>query len=73
MITYVYETIPPAESGEEVRQFEYSQPIGAEPLKHDPDTGYPVKRVVTGGLGVLLRNGGGGEGGCCGGWCGCHP
>ena len=48
MPTYIYETIPRA--GEEPRQFEVWQSIKDEPLKTDPNTGVPVRRVITGGI-----------------------
>lgn len=71
MITYTYETIPPAASDDEARQFEHLQHIGDEALSHDPVTGYPVKRVISGGLGFSPSRGAGGGDACCGGGCGC--
>ena len=51
MPTYVYETIPAA--GEEPVRFEVEQRISAPALTAHPDTGVPVRRVVSGGAGIL--------------------
>jgi len=67
MVTYAYETIPPLNSEENPKQFEYAQHITDAPLEVDPVSGYPVKRVITGGLGFSRNHS---EQGCCGG--GCH-
>ncbi len=48
MATYVYETIPSSDSEEPVR-FEFKQSVNDDPLTKHPDTGAPVKRVITGG------------------------
>ena len=73
MAIYVYETLT-----EPRRQFEVRQGMTEAALTHDPDTGEPVRRVISGGYGILekgrpapapaARRGGG----CCGGSCGCH-
>ena len=49
MPIYVYETIP-ARPGDEPRRFELQQRMADAPLKTDPETGLPVRRVITGGL-----------------------
>lgn len=49
MPTYVYETIPQDER-DEPRRFERWQSMKDAPLTTDPDTGLPVRRVITGGL-----------------------
>ncbi len=49
MPTYVYETIP-SRSGEGVRRFELKQSMNDAALTHDPDTGLPVRRVISGGF-----------------------
>lgn len=49
MPTYVYETIPRA-AGEAPRRFEVQQSMRDDPLTTDPETGVPVKRVISGGL-----------------------
>jgi hypothetical protein len=75
MPTYIYETIP-VSPGTPVRRFELKQSMSAPTLTHDPETGEPVQRVITGGQGPLLSSEGLGQpavsGGCSGG-CACHP
>lgn len=80
MPTYVYETIP--DSAEQApERFEVWQSMRDDALTKHPDTGQPVRRVITGGMGFMgLAKGnmessgsaGGHQhsGGCCGG--GCH-
>lgn len=74
MATYVYETIPQIE-GEKPKRFEVKQSMKDAPLTRHPDTGEPVRRVITGGAGLMglsssaaSSSGGGG----CGSGCGCH-
>lgn len=52
MATYVYETIP-RHTGETPRRFEVVQSMKAAPLERHPDTGEPVRRVITGGYGFI--------------------
>ena len=52
MATYVYETIPD-NPDEKPRRFEVQQKMTDEPLTHDPESGLPVKRVITGGWGIV--------------------
>ena len=54
MATYVYETIP-QKRGEKPRQFEVVQSMMDPPLTHDPETGAPVRRLITGGSGNIMR------------------
>lgn len=54
MATYIYETIPP-NKGQKPRRFEVQQSMKDAPLKKDPETGLPVKRVITGGSGNCFR------------------
>lgn len=58
MPTYTYETIPQSPD-EKPERFEVKQSILAAPLAKHPETGQPVKRVITGGLGFLGRSTGG--------------
>ena len=37
-----------------VRRFEVTQSMKDEPLRTDPETGEPVRRVISGGMGVLV-------------------
>jgi predicted nucleic acid-binding Zn ribbon protein len=55
MPTYTYETVPAA-AGVPPRRFEVRQSINAAPLTHDPESGEPVRRVLSGGLAVLTRS-----------------
>lgn len=56
MATYVYETVP-RQPGEAPRRFEVVQSMKDAPLERHPDTGEPVRRVITGGYGVLAKAG----------------
>ncbi len=49
MPTYVYETI--SEDPAQVRQYEFEQRMSAAPLLRHPETGEPIRRVISGGLG----------------------
>lgn len=52
MATYVYETIP-QKRGAKARRFEMHQSMKDAPLKKHPETGEPVRRVITGGYGFI--------------------
>jgi predicted nucleic acid-binding Zn ribbon protein len=52
MATYLYETIPPQPDAPTVR-FELEQSMKAAPLTQHPVTGEPVRRVITGGYGLM--------------------
>ncbi len=74
-MTYIYETTDPKKP---VRRFEIIQSMKDEPLRTDPKTGERVRRVITGGSGVLVPGssvgpsvGSVGSHGC-GPGCGCH-
>ena len=56
MATYVYETIP-RQPGEAPRRFEVVQSMRDAPLERHPDTGDPVRRVITGGYGLIEKAG----------------
>lgn len=74
MATYVYETIPSVE-GEAPKRFEVKQSMKDAPLTRHPDTGEPVRRVITGGAGLMglaSSSGSSSGGGGCGSGCGCH-
>jgi len=81
MATYLYETIP-QRAGEQPRRFEVIQSMKDAAFTRHPDTGEPVRRLVTGGYGLMgvgtkhtpapdagHSHSGGGCG--CGGSCGC--
>jgi predicted nucleic acid-binding Zn ribbon protein len=52
MATYVYETIPERPDELPVR-FEVVQSMKDRPLRRHPDTGGRVRRVISGGLGLM--------------------
>ena len=54
MATYIYETIP-RNPNQRVRRFEMEQKMSDPPLKVDPQTGLPVRRVITGGSGIVTH------------------
>ena len=54
MSTYIYETIP-TNPKQKPRRFEVQQKMSDPALTHDPKTGLPVKRVITGGCGNIMR------------------
>ena len=69
MPTYIYETISPTPERFEVRQG-FNDPV----LTAHPETGAPVRRVISGGLAVLPNGANGAdapEAGCGPGSCGC--
>ncbi|MEI7957491.1 MAG: zinc ribbon domain-containing protein [Verrucomicrobiota bacterium] len=71
MPTYIYETVE-----EPNTRFELKQSMHEEALTHHPETGAPVRRVISGGYGVLQKSGPPAPSkpkghGCCGGSCGC--
>jgi len=49
MATYIYETIP-KNAKQKPRRFEVQQKMSDPPLKTDPETGLPVRRVIIGGV-----------------------
>jgi predicted nucleic acid-binding Zn ribbon protein len=79
MATYLYETIP-SKQGEEPQTFEVQQSMKDAPLTAHPQTGVPVRRVITGGFGFVSKGGSApapapqrpSSGGGCGSGCGCH-
>jgi len=54
MATYVYETIP-RNPKSKPRRFEVEQKMSDPPLKADPETGLPVRRVIIGGSGIVTH------------------
>jgi predicted nucleic acid-binding Zn ribbon protein len=53
MPTYLYETIP-ADPADTPRRFEVFQKMNDEPLRKDPDSGLPVRKIITGGIGLSI-------------------
>lgn len=56
MAIYVYETIPQTPS-ETPRRFEFQQSMKDAPLTYHPKTGEAVKRIISGGYGILSTGG----------------
>ena len=54
MPTYLYETVPAA-SGAIPDRFEVRQGFSDAPLETHPATGAPVRRVISGGLGLMMK------------------
>jgi len=80
MATYVYETIPQNEK-DTPQRFEWKQSMKDAALTSHPETGVPVRRVITGGAGLMGVGSSGSStgasfsssgGGGCGSGCGCH-
>ena len=55
MPTYLYETIA-TRPDQAVDQFEVKQSFSEEPLQVHPTTGAPVRRVISGGLGLMTKS-----------------
>ncbi len=75
MAIYTYETIP-ASPGEPVHTYELRQSMRDDAFTHHPETGEPIRRVITGGLGIMTSGKSGSVapsgGHSCGmGGCGC--
>jgi hypothetical protein len=85
MATYIYETTDPTKP---VQRFEIQQGMKESALTRHPESGEPIRRVITGGLGYLAKTPAGtasgpasgiggaggtvGSSGSCGVGCGCH-
>jgi len=75
MAIYTYETIPAAPD-QPVRTYEIRQSMKDAALSTHPETGEPIRRVITGGLGIMTSGKGSGSpsasgGHGCGAGCGC--
>jgi predicted nucleic acid-binding Zn ribbon protein len=55
MPTYMYETVPVA-PGEPVERFEVKQHFSEPPLDTHPESGAPVRRVISGGIGLMTKS-----------------
>jgi hypothetical protein len=74
MATYVYETVP-RQAGETPRRFEVVQSMKDAPLRQHPETGEPVRRVITGGYGLMgasAKNPPTASAAACAPGCACH-
>lgn len=65
MPTYEYETIPQKGDERPIR-FEVLQRMADEPLTEHPETGQPVRRIISGGLSIISK-----KGDCCASKCSC--
>ena len=54
MATYLYETIP-KNPKQKPRRFEVVQTMSDSALKTDPESGLPVRRIITGGSGWITH------------------
>ncbi len=55
MPTYLYETVPDA-PGAQPDRFEVRQHFADPALTTHPETGVPVRRVISGGIGLVTRS-----------------
>ena len=55
MPTYLYETVPDA-PGSAAERFELKQSFAEAPLTSHPATGAPVRRVISGGMGLMMKS-----------------
>jgi predicted nucleic acid-binding Zn ribbon protein len=53
MPTYTYETIP-SKPSDKPRRFEITQRMSDRSMTEDPVTGQPVRKIITGGIGIKL-------------------
>ncbi|MFH1066719.1 MAG: zinc ribbon domain-containing protein [bacterium] len=56
MPIYTYETIP-SKPSQRARTFEIKQSMNDKPLQRDPKTGERVRRIITGGYGIMKSGG----------------
>lgn len=54
MATYIYETVP-QRAGQKPVRFEMQQSMTEQPLTLHPETGEPVRRVISGGYGIMTQ------------------
>ncbi|MEP7016144.1 MAG: zinc ribbon domain-containing protein [Verrucomicrobiota bacterium] len=54
MPTYIYETTDPSKPK---REFEVKQSVHDDPLRVDPTTGEPARRIISAGYSILIPGG----------------
>jgi predicted nucleic acid-binding Zn ribbon protein len=54
MATYIYETIP-SKPSEKPKRFEIKQSMNEAPLTKHPDTGEQIRRILSGGFGLMTK------------------
>jgi predicted nucleic acid-binding Zn ribbon protein len=52
MATYLYET---TSTRKPMRRFELQQSMKDAPFTEHPETGEPIRRVITGGIGMMVK------------------
>jgi predicted nucleic acid-binding Zn ribbon protein len=52
---YLYETVP-EHAGEAIDRFEVKQSFAEPALTMHPETGAPVRRVISGGMGLMTKS-----------------
>jgi predicted nucleic acid-binding Zn ribbon protein len=67
MPIYVYETVP-EKADQKATQFEVVQRMTDEALTNHPDTGEPVRRIISGGISLPVSSN---RGDCCDSGCSC--
>lgn len=55
MPTYLYETVP-GHPDDAIDRFEVKQSFSDAPLTVHPKTGAPVRRVISGGIGLMMKS-----------------
>ena len=75
MAVYIYERVNPKKNAPN-EVFEIRQSMSEAPLTKHPETGEPIRRVITGGFGVMSKGGAASPAPSparsCGTGCGCH-
>jgi predicted nucleic acid-binding Zn ribbon protein len=56
MATYIYETIP-SKPTEKPKRYELKQSMNDAPLAKHPETGEKIRRVLSGGFGLMSKGG----------------
>jgi predicted nucleic acid-binding Zn ribbon protein len=56
MATYIYETIP-ARPNEKAKRYEIKQSMNDPALTKHPETGEKIRRVLSGGFGLMTKGG----------------
>ena len=60
MATYIYETVL-NKPNEKAKRYEIKQSMNDKPLSEHPETGEKIRRVVSGGFGLMTKGNGNGS------------
>jgi predicted nucleic acid-binding Zn ribbon protein len=74
MPMYVYEPVPECGTVPTGVRYEFRQGMNEAPLTAHPESGEPIRRVISGGMGYMQPSGSGSPGpaaGGCGAGCAC--